>query len=200
VASLRHCGSRRWFGIHHQKFKHSLPTHSFPLPPLPFRTMTRYFVLLSAVALLFPQVWGEPVTLPLNRRSTSQRKHTADSARKEADRLFNKYPHFQRPSTPKKRGTAGGTSLVDQDEDTSYYGVVSIGTPPQQFNVILDTGSSDLWVASNQCLSCQLQSPGFNPQSSSTFVSTNRPIDIQYGSGSLPHPFSSYSFLTLSIP
>ncbi|MXQ90704.1 hypothetical protein E5288_WYG016087 [Bos mutus] len=67
-----------------------------------------------------------------------------------------------------------------------YMGNVTIGTPPQEFQVIFDTGSSDLWVPSLFCPSpaCSTQ-VRFRHYKSSTFWPTQNTFRITYGSGSM---------------
>ncbi|XP_072194194.1 pepsin A [Excalfactoria chinensis] len=70
--------------------------------------------------------------------------------------------------------------------DASYYGTISIGTPQQDFTVIFDTGSSNLWVPSIYCKSSACSNHHlFNPSKSSTYVSTNETVYIAYGTGSM---------------
>ncbi|XP_041092101.1 pepsin A-like [Polyodon spathula] len=70
--------------------------------------------------------------------------------------------------------------------DLSYFGVISIGTPPQSFKVIFDTGSANLWVPSVYCSSQPCTNhKKYNPSTSSTYRATNKYISIQYGTGSM---------------
>ncbi|KAM3850939.1 pepsin A-like [Vipera latastei] len=70
--------------------------------------------------------------------------------------------------------------------DLEYVGTISIGTPPQQFTVIFDTGSSNLWVPSVYCSSGACSNHDrFNPQQSSTFQATSQSVSITYGTGSM---------------
>lgn len=38
-----------------------------------------------------------------------------------------------------------------------YYANVSVGTPPQQLAIQIDTGSSDVWIASSYASLCRIQ-------------------------------------------
>ncbi|XP_074833369.1 gastricsin [Carettochelys insculpta] len=81
--------------------------------------------------------------------------------------------------------------------DASYYGEISIGTPPQNFLVLFDTGSSNLWVPSTYCQSeaCSNHAK-FSPSQSSTYSTNGQTFSLQYGSGSLSG-FFGYDTVTL---
>ncbi|CAD2222414.1 cathepsin D [Angomonas deanei] len=64
-----------------------------------------------------------------------------------------------------------------------FYGEISLGTPAQNFEVVFDTGSSNLWVPASNCsLSCLLKTR-YNPSKSSTNQADGRKFEIMYGSG-----------------
>ncbi|KHG03187.1 Asparticase [Gossypium arboreum] len=76
--------------------------------------------------------------------------------------------------------------------DAQYYGVIAIGSPPQNFTVLFDTGSSNLWVPSSKCyfsIACYFHSK-YKSSRSSTYTKIGKPCEINYGSGSISGFFS----------
>uniref|UniRef100_A0A8C4Y2F7 Peptidase A1 domain-containing protein n=1 Tax=Gopherus evgoodei TaxID=1825980 RepID=A0A8C4Y2F7_9SAUR len=86
------------------------------------------------------------------------------------------------PSLAKEAASEPLTNYMDVD----YYGTISIGTPAQDFTVVFDTGSSNLWAPSVYCSSAACTNHNkFNPSDSITYEATSQSLSIQYGTGSM---------------
>ncbi|CAM9119181.1 unnamed protein product, partial [Ectocarpus fasciculatus] len=90
------------------------------------------------------------------------------------------------PSTAKVSGT--GAVVINDYANSQYYGEIQLGTPGQSFEVIFDTGSSDLWVASSNCDDSCGRHAEYDASASSTYIANGTVFNIEYGSG----PVSGY--------
>ncbi|KAF8381092.1 asp-6, partial [Pristionchus pacificus] len=83
---------------------------------------------------------------------------------------------------------SGYPQKVNDYDDAEYVGNITIGTPGQAFEVILDTGSANLWVPDSTCGGgvtnpCQNKHK-FQSSASSTWVKNGKAFTISYGTGS----------------
>ncbi|KAL0363204.1 UNVERIFIED_CONTAM: Aspartic proteinase [Sesamum calycinum] len=93
-----------------------------------------------------------------------------------------------------KLGDAADTDIVALKNymDAQYFGEIGIGSPPQKFTVIFDTGSSNLWVPSAKCyfsVPCFFHSK-YKSSQSSTHKKNGKPAAIHYGTGAISGFFS----------
>jgi len=85
--------------------------------------------------------------------------------------------------------------IIKDYSNAQYYGEIHIGTPPQKFTVIFDTGSSNLWVPKVHCKNCGYWfihggKAKYDQKKSSSFKKDGSDFHIQYGSGDVKGYFS----------
>ncbi|KAF9967294.1 hypothetical protein BGZ70_010048 [Mortierella alpina] len=81
-----------------------------------------------------------------------------------------------------KRSYVGVAPVRGNAFDTQWVAAMLIGSPAQEFSVVFDTGSSELWVSSTSCQACKTRR--FNPLRSSTFHQSGQPWSLNYADDS----------------
>lgn len=96
------------------------------------------------------------------------------------------------------KGFFGGSEPIAlQDfQNAQYWGQVDIGTPAKTFQVLFDTGSSNLWVPASNCTNCKSSAQKYDPSASSTYQPNGTAFEIRYGTGSMKG-FVAHDVLTI---
>ncbi|CAO3566993.1 unnamed protein product [Mortierella alpina] len=81
-----------------------------------------------------------------------------------------------------KRSYVGVAPVRGNSFDTQWVAAMMIGSPAQEFSVVFDTGSSEVWVSSTSCQACKTRR--FNPLRSSTFHQSGQPWSLNYADDS----------------
>ncbi|KAF8972676.1 aspartic peptidase A1 [Flammula alnicola] len=152
-----------------------------PSPPL-FAVILLSLSLQTSAAPQADNAPNAPAGLSMSLKKRAPSPRTPEEwgiwAKNHREGLEAKYGNTRH----EKRG-AGTNLLSNQNGDSSYFGSIAIGTPPKAFNVILDTGSADLWIADSACITGCESVPTFDSASSSTFHNQSTSFSITYGSG-----------------
>ncbi|XP_049616440.1 nothepsin [Syngnathus scovelli] len=129
--------------------------------------------------------------VPLQRGRSIRSQLRADGVLRDflrehhPDAFSRRYAHCYPAGTPSLR--LGRTSQkLYNFMDAQYFGQISLGSPEQNFSVVFDTGSADLWVPSSYCVSqaCAVHKR-FRAFESSSYSHDGRSFGIHYGSGHL---------------
>lgn len=182
---------------------------------IPLRAIA-FVVALMRTMTAIPLVGAKVTTIPLSKRSDADfiesfRRREQVARQQLRERVSIPHHPLEEPSpslsnattvTSTKRLLRAGTPILRKGEAESikdyanaqYYGTISLGTPPQAFEVIFDTGSSNLWVPKVGCTHCGNPFFGkkhkYDHAASATYKQDGGDFDIVYGSGSVTGFFS----------
>ncbi|CAH8550786.1 unnamed protein product [Heterobilharzia americana] len=142
-------------------------------------------ILLNLLVLFLPFLTDSEPVARIRLHPSRQNLSRHDSFTQQWDKSIKS----SRNKWLKRLASSDRTAIeyLENYQNIEYYGEIAIGTPPQTFHVIFDTGSSDLWVPSEKCnpldLSCQIHHK-YDSSQSSTYKPNGEEFSVHYGRGS----------------
>ncbi|KAL8278598.1 hypothetical protein RQP46_008890 [Phenoliferia psychrophenolica] len=93
--------------------------------------------------------------------------------------------HAGKVTLPLSKRASFGEPLVGAAD--VYMAHINVGTPPVEFLVMLDTGSSDLFLMTDaqpdSCSNCEITGPLYKANASSTAIVSTTPVSLSYLKG-----------------
>ncbi|KAJ1284441.1 hypothetical protein BS78_03G204400 [Paspalum vaginatum] len=147
----------------------------------------------AAAAAALRQV-DDPVRAAIAQAREREHQMLVEAAAMERRRQYY-WSYSNRSSRENASRSASGGLPDGQGEivalknflNAQYFGQIGVGCPPQNFTVVFDTGSANLWVPSAKCffsLAC-LFHPKYESSLSSTYKPNGTPASIHYGTGGI---------------
>ncbi|KAL9539707.1 hypothetical protein MBANPS3_010107 [Mucor bainieri] len=149
--------------------------------------LASYFIYTAVVLVVHSQAAaanapGTLLRLPIKRRENMPAVNPPPRQHKNSSKFG-------------KRAANNDVSLYNAN-GKEYLIEIGIGSPPQFFNVTLDTGSADCWVPAQTCPTSMCPHTRFNHQKSTSFKPLSQQLAISYGVGSAK---GTYAAETLTL-
>ncbi|RKF63699.1 Vacuolar protease A [Erysiphe neolycopersici] len=141
---------------------------------------------ILAAALLLGSAYAGILKMSLKKVSQEDQLHVKSLNQKYM--VYRPKSHAERifQDTSIKSQAGRHRVPISNYKNTQYYTEIKIGTPAQTFKVVLDTGSSNLWIPSIKCTSIACyRRQKYDSSPSATYRPNGKTINIQYNSGIL---------------
>lgn len=153
------------------------------------RALDRTVVATDSTETLNLDLDNDP-TITHQRRRFNVDLHHHHRSEEEEDKYFSK---LSKHHTALRNGTAFVNGVVEEYilsmhdiKNSQYVGRIEVGSPGQPFDVIFDSGSSNLWINSKDCQSeaCLIHRR-FDHDHSKTFHTVGMDMSVRFGTGSI---------------